>query len=66
MPRIWRKTFSNWAAIRGIKLPFKGPSYTAGIYVPRLTNDGRTTARFEYALTDKEYSVHSDSLTSDL
>jgi hypothetical protein len=46
----------------GIKLPFKGPSYTAGIYVPRLTLDGRTTARFEYALTDKEYSVHSDSL----
>ncbi|MFZ0677686.1 capsule assembly Wzi family protein [Candidatus Binatus sp.] len=45
-----------------IKLPFKGPSYTAGIYVPRLTIDGRTTARFEYALTDKEYSVHSDSL----
>lgn len=46
----------------GFKLPFKGPSYTAGIFVPRLTIDGRTTARFEYALTDKEYSVHSDSL----
>jgi Capsule assembly protein Wzi len=46
----------------GIKLPFKGPSYIAGIYVPRLTDDGRTTARFEYELTDKEYSVHSDSL----
>ncbi|HZC46634.1 MAG TPA: capsule assembly Wzi family protein, partial [Candidatus Acidoferrum sp.] len=46
----------------GIKLPFKGPSYTAGIYVPQVTLDGRTTARFEYALTDKEYSVHSDSL----
>jgi Capsule assembly protein Wzi len=46
----------------GFKLPFKGPSYTAGIYVPRVTLDGRTTARFEYALTDKEYSVHSDSL----
>jgi len=45
-----------------IKLPFKGPSYTAGIYVPQITLDGRTTARFEYALTDKEYSVHSDSL----
>ena len=44
------------------KLPFKGPSYTAGIYVPQLTLDGRTTARFEYALTDKEYSVHNDSL----
>jgi Capsule assembly protein Wzi len=47
---------------RGFKLPFKGPSYTAGIYIPELTLDGRTTARFEYALTDKEYSVHSDSL----
>jgi hypothetical protein len=46
----------------GIKLPFKGPSYTAGIYVPQITLDGRTTARFEYALTDKEYSVHDDSL----
>lgn len=44
------------------KLPFKGPSYTAGIYVPQLTLDGRTTARFEYALTDKEYSIHNDSL----
>jgi hypothetical protein len=46
----------------GIKLPFKGPSYTAGLYVPRLSIDGRTTARFEYALTDKEYSTHNDSL----
>jgi hypothetical protein len=45
-----------------IKLPFKGPSYTAGLFVPQITLDGRTTARFEYALTDKEYSVHSDSL----
>jgi len=45
-----------------IKLPFKGPSYIAGIYVPQVTLDGRTTARFEYTLTDKEYSVHNDSL----
>ncbi len=45
-----------------LKLPFKGPSYTAGIYVPQVTLDGRTTARFEYSLTDKEYSVHNDSL----
>jgi hypothetical protein len=44
------------------KLPLKGPSYTAGIYVPQVTLDGRTTARFEYALTDKEYSTHQDSL----
>src|SRR3984957_12724366 len=54
--------FFNAGGQSGFKLPFKGPSYTAGIYVPRLTLDGRTTARFEYALTDKEYSVHSDSL----
>jgi hypothetical protein len=45
-----------------IKLPFKGPSYTGGLYCPQITLDGRTTARFEYALTDKEYSVHNDSL----
>ena len=44
------------------KLPFKGPSYLAGIYIPALTQDGRTTARFEYTMTDKEYSVHNDSL----
>ena len=54
--------YFNLGGSTGIKLPFKGPSYTAGIYVPELTRDGRTTARFEYALTDKEYSVHSDSL----
>jgi hypothetical protein len=54
--------FFNAGGLSGFKLPFKGPSYTAGIYVPRLTIDGRTTARFEYSLTDKEYSVHNDSL----
>jgi capsule assembly protein Wzi len=46
-----------------IKLPFKGPSYVAGIYCPEITRDGRTTARFEYELTDKEYSLHNDSLS---
>jgi hypothetical protein len=45
-----------------MKLPFKGPSYLAGVYIPALTQDGRTTARFEYTKTDKEYSVHNDSL----
>jgi hypothetical protein len=54
--------FFNAGGLSGFKLPFKGPSYTAGIFVPRLTLDGRTTARFEYSLTDKEYSVHNDSL----
>ena len=46
----------------GIKTPFKGPSYLAGIYVPAVTKDGRTNARFEYALMDREYSLHNDSL----
>jgi hypothetical protein len=59
---VLSEDFFNAGGIRGFKLPFKGPSYTAGIFVPRLTLDGRTTARFEYALTDKEYSIHNDSL----
>jgi len=45
-----------------IKTPFKAPSYQAGIYVPRVTADGLTTARLEYLLLDQEYSQHSDSL----
>ena len=59
---VLSEDFFNAGGISGFKLPFKGPSYTAGIFVPRLTLDGRTTARFEYALTDKEYSIHNDSL----
>ena len=59
---VLSEDFFNAGGISGLKLPFKGPSYTAGLYVPKLTLDGRTTARFEYALTDKEYSVHNDSL----
>jgi hypothetical protein len=45
-----------------LKLPFKGPSYQLGVYLPRLTRDGLTDARLEWALLDKEYSVHNDSL----
>ena len=63
---LWRGTgrrlFSLPFGKSRFKLPFKGPSYVAGIYVPQVTLDGRTTARFEYTLTDKEYSVHNDSL----
>src|SRR5271168_2889812 len=54
--------FFRLGGSNSVKLPFKGPSYTGGLYCPQITLDGRTTARFEYALTDKEYSVHSDSL----
>ncbi|MGH7924747.1 MAG: capsule assembly Wzi family protein [Candidatus Binatus sp.] len=59
---VLSEDYFNAGGSTGFKLPFKGPSYTAGLYVPQVTLDGHTTARFEYALTDKEYSVHSDSL----
>lgn len=45
-----------------LKLPFKAPSYQLGVYLPRPTRDGLTDARLEWALLDKDYSIHSDSL----
>jgi hypothetical protein len=44
--------FQPFGSSYGIKTPFKGPSYLAGIFVPEVTKDGRTNARFEYALLD--------------
>jgi hypothetical protein len=46
----------------GIKMPFKGPSYQLGVYLPRLTRNGLTDARIEWTWLDKEYSMHNDSL----
>jgi Capsule assembly protein Wzi len=46
----------------GVKLPFKSPSYTLGVYIPRLTRDGLTDGRLEWTLLDRNYSTHSDSL----
>jgi Capsule assembly protein Wzi len=43
-------------------LPFLAVSYQGGIYLPRLTADGLTDLRFEYALLEPGYSIHSDSL----
>ena len=43
-------------------LPFLAVSYQGGVYLPRLTADGLTTARFEYAILEPNYSTHSDSL----
>jgi capsule assembly protein Wzi len=43
-------------------LPFLAVSYQGGVYLPRLTEDGLTTARFEYAIIEPNYSTHSDSL----
>jgi hypothetical protein len=43
-------------------LPFLSVSYQGGVYLPRLSADGRTTLRFEYAVIESNYSNHSDSL----
>ena len=43
-------------------LPFLSVSYQGGVYIPRVTADGLTDARFEYAIIEPNYSVHTDSL----
>lgn len=43
-------------------LPFLAVSYQGGAYMPCLTSDCMTTARFEYAILEPGYSTHSDSL----
>ncbi|HLI63606.1 MAG TPA: capsule assembly Wzi family protein [Terriglobales bacterium] len=46
----------------GGALPFLSVSYQGGVYIPRVTADGLTDARFEYALIEPNYSRHDDSL----
>lgn len=46
----------------GSALPFLAVSYQGGVFVPRVSDDGLTFARFEYAITEPNYSTHSDSL----
>jgi hypothetical protein len=46
----------------GRMLPFAGPSFQGGVYVPRLTADGLTTLRFEYKILSQRLSFHADSL----
>lgn len=43
-------------------LPFLATSYQGGIYLPRLTKDGRTDLRVEYAILEPNYSIHNTSL----
>ncbi len=43
-------------------LPFLSVSYQGGVYVPRLTADGLTDARFEYVILNPNYASHTDSL----
>ncbi len=46
----------------GHLLPFKALSYQGGMYLPRLTRDGLTDLRIEWAIMEPNYSQHSDSL----
>src|SRR5208282_4069051 len=39
-------------------IPFKSVSYQGGFYLPRLTQDGLTDLRFEYALLESNYDQH--------
>ncbi|MGO9454400.1 MAG: capsule assembly Wzi family protein [Candidatus Binataceae bacterium] len=43
----------------GHYLPFLNVAYQGGIYLPRLTKDGLTDFRFEYALTPGGYSIEN-------
>jgi len=46
----------------GRLLPFAAVSYQGGVFVPRVTADGLTTARLEFIDTSQRYGFHSDSL----
>jgi hypothetical protein len=46
----------------GSIFPFLSVSYQGGIYIPRVTADGLTDARFEYAVLSPYYATHTDSL----
>jgi hypothetical protein len=43
-------------------LPGISVSFQGGAYLPRVTRDGRTDFRLEYAILEPNYSTHSDSL----
>ena len=43
-------------------LPMLSVSYQGGVYIPRVTADGLTDARFEYAILSPYNATHSDSL----
>jgi len=46
----------------GSLLPFLARSFQGGWYLPRLTHDGLTDFRIEWAILEPNYSQHSDSL----
>jgi hypothetical protein len=53
---------NNFVPPLGHFLPFLAISFQGGIYLPRLTKDGRTDLRFEYAILEPNYSIHDFSL----
>ncbi len=46
----------------GHYMPLKSVSYQGGGYIPRLTADGLTDMRLEYAIMESNYTSHNDSL----
>jgi hypothetical protein len=53
---------TNEVPVVGRFLPFLAISYQGGVYLPRLTKDGRSDLRFEYAILEPNYSIHDVSL----
>ena len=64
---LWVQTnaednFTNELRPIGGVLPILSISYQGGLYLPRLTRDGRTDLRFEWKILEPNYSTHSDGL----
>jgi hypothetical protein len=53
---------TNEVPLIGRVLPFLAVTYHGGYYLPRVTKDGRTDFRFEWAIAEPNYSTHDDSL----
>ena len=59
---LGQDNLTNEVAGIGRFLPFLSVSYQGGFYLPRLTRDGRTDLRFEYLITEPNYSGHGGPL----
>jgi hypothetical protein len=59
---VGNDNLTNEVPTLGHFLPFLAVSYEGGFYLPRLTADGLTELRFEYAILEPNDQIHSDSL----
>jgi hypothetical protein len=59
---IGNDNLTNEVPTLGHFLPFLSVSYQGGFYLPRLTADGLTDLKFEYAILEPNDQTHSDSL----